>query len=266
MTREQLVELLKERRIYGRHGCLIRGWQKKIDLEISRLIEAATDHLSNHASVWERLLNIRLGIVTLPRCEGCTASLEGVIWKSKLCYKSFCGDECHNRWVTKARVAKMTADNSFLARSASRKSVETQKARGSLEKRIVQALETKRAKGMCVPKHHIPAHKAYKSQVRRVTSRQPVHLLENYHLRGLTSNGGWHIDHRFSISEGFRLGIDPEIVGHIANLVMLPGAVNVRKQGKCSITLKELELLVHDHQSCQLESQAIPSDHLHDPR
>lgn len=50
----------------------------------------------------------------------------------------------------------------------------------------------------------------------------------------------WQIDHKFSISEGFRNNIDPEIMSHYVNLQMLTGLNNNKKNDKCSITKEEL--------------------------
>lgn len=50
----------------------------------------------------------------------------------------------------------------------------------------------------------------------------------------------WHLDHKFSIAEGFRLDVDPEVIGSARNLEMLSAADNIRKKDACSITLEEL--------------------------
>lgn len=54
---------------------------------------------------------------------------------------------------------------------------------------------------------------------------------------------GWknnHVDHRFSISQGFKDSIDPFIIAHPCNLQMLKAKDNKKKNAKCDHTLDEL--------------------------
>lgn len=90
----------------------------------------------------------------------------------------------------------------------------------------------------------LPKWKAYREQVRSITNQQPIHALENYEKRGKAGiNGAYQIDHRYSVIEGFKNGIDPNIIGHITNLQMLPWRDNLKKKGSCSISLEELTSL-----------------------
>jgi hypothetical protein len=81
----------------------------------------------------------------------------------------------------------------------------------------------------------------YKNRVWAETRRNNLELLENYDQRGRSK---YHLDHMFSIFEGFKQGVDPCIVGHIRNLKMIPAKENLSKFNKCSITLNDLELLI----------------------
>lgn len=54
------------------------------------------------------------------------------------------------------------------------------------------------------------------------------------------STGHYHLDHKFSISQGFKQGILPQIIGSANNLEMLNHSNNISKGAKCSITLEEL--------------------------
>jgi hypothetical protein len=54
------------------------------------------------------------------------------------------------------------------------------------------------------------------------------------------SIGHYHLDHRFSVAEGFKLGILPEIIGSVKNLEMLNHSNNISKGTKCSIAIEEL--------------------------
>jgi hypothetical protein len=50
----------------------------------------------------------------------------------------------------------------------------------------------------------------------------------------------YHLDHIFSVEEGFKQGVAPEIIGHWTNLRMLWHLDNSIKNTKCHITLSQL--------------------------
>jgi predicted DNA-binding protein YlxM (UPF0122 family) len=91
----------------------------------------------------------------------------------------------------------------------------------------------------------IPEFKKYYQKVKVITESQNLSLLENIEKRGRAGKvGAFHVDHMYSIIEGFRNNIEPEIIGNIFNLEMIPWELNLIKQGKCSITLKKLKMLI----------------------
>jgi hypothetical protein len=54
---------------------------------------------------------------------------------------------------------------------------------------------------------------------------------------------GWknnHVDHRYSISQGFKDRVNPFYIAHPCNLQMLKAKDNKRKNAKCDHTLEEL--------------------------
>lgn len=53
-------------------------------------------------------------------------------------------------------------------------------------------------------------------------------------------------DHRFSVCEGFRLGVDPRMIRHPANCVLMLHSENISKLSGCSITLDELKLKIEE--------------------
>jgi hypothetical protein len=50
----------------------------------------------------------------------------------------------------------------------------------------------------------------------------------------------YHLDHIFSISEGFRNNVPPEVIGHVTNLRIISAFENNSKSGKCHKTLTAL--------------------------
>lgn len=77
----------------------------------------------------------------------------------------------------------------------------------------------------------------YKQLVWSYTRKNNLTILENYDKRGRSN---YHIDHKFSITQGFLKDIPPNIIGSIHNLEMLHHKDNIKKYSKCSITKEEL--------------------------
>jgi hypothetical protein len=87
----------------------------------------------------------------------------------------------------------------------------------------------------------IDVYYKYELMVLKITRQQPINTLSNYNKRGNSGvDGAYHLDHKFSIIEGFKNNINPEIIGNIKNLEFIPWKENLNKRAKCSITLDEL--------------------------
>jgi transposase len=85
--------------------------------------------------------------------------------------------------------------------------------------------------------------KKYKNDVMKITRQQPINELINYDKRGKSGvDGAYQLDHKYSILEGFKNGVSPEIIGRIVNLEFIPWEENIKKRTKCSITINELIL------------------------
>jgi len=54
----------------------------------------------------------------------------------------------------------------------------------------------------------------------------------------------YHLDHKFSISEGFRRNIPVEIISHYSNFEIMHGRLNESKGTKSSISLREFNFLI----------------------
>ena len=79
------------------------------------------------------------------------------------------------------------------------------------------------------------------SDVMKITNKQNISELKNSDKRGKTGiEGAYHLDHKYSISEGFKQGIEPEIIGNISNLEFIPWEENLSKKNKCSVSKTEL--------------------------
>ena len=91
--------------------------------------------------------------------------------------------------------------------------------------------------------NNLSEFKKYKKRVISITNKQPIHTLLNYDKRGVSGiDGNYHLDHKFSILEGFIQKIDSKIIGDIKNLEFIPWEDNVKKRTKCSININEIKI------------------------
>lgn len=90
--------------------------------------------------------------------------------------------------------------------------------------------------------NNLSEFKKYKRKVTSVTKKQPIHNLVNFEKRGISGiDGNYHLDHKFSIVEGFKQKISPWVIGNFINLEFIPWEENIKKRTKCSINEKELK-------------------------
>ncbi len=69
----------------------------------------------------------------------------------------------------------------------------------------------------------------YYLNVWSITESQPLHKLKNHNKRCFYGKNCYHLDHRCSISEGFKNDIPPEIIGRMDNLKFIPAKLNMEK-------------------------------------
>lgn len=81
----------------------------------------------------------------------------------------------------------------------------------------------------------------YKQLVWYYTNQNDLSTLKNYNKRARVEiSGSYSLDHKLSIKNGFKEGIDPKIVGSIDNLEFIPSMNNSIKNSKNSITKESL--------------------------
>jgi NUMOD3 motif len=107
---------------------------------------------------------------------------------------------------------------------------------------IQKMIQTKIAKGIFW-KPDDPKYIEFKKYRRKVyywTRKNDLTQLKNHEKRALL---GYHLDHKYSITEGFKNNVPPKVIGSINNLEFIPYNVNTSKGIKCSITLEKLNEL-----------------------
>lgn len=96
-------------------------------------------------------------------------------------------------------------------------------------------------KGRWIPLDSLSDYKYYLRLVKIITNSQDISGLENLDKRGMSSlDESFHLDHKFSIFQGFTENILPIYIGSIQNLKMLESKTNISKGRSCSITKEEL--------------------------
>lgn len=188
--------------------------------------------------------------------------------------RRFCGPICSRRWAAnnrsdtwkqKASLAKQGENNPMFGVSLKNpnslanlkrdawtgktqpKEANLKRSKALLGKRknpesVKQMIQTKIAKGIFW-KPDDPEYAEFKKYRRKVyywTSKNDLTQLENYEKRALL---GYHLDHKYSVTEGFKNNVPPKVVGSIYNLEFIPYNVNTSKGIKCSITLEKLNEL-----------------------
>jgi hypothetical protein len=209
-------------------------------------------------------------------CEHCQEKFTLPSLAKKFLQRRFCGPICSRRWAAnnrsdswkqKASIAKQGENNPMFGIKHTDESKEkisqsglgktgywtgksmsdesNQKRSQSLQgiKRSKNTIEkikqTKIEKGTWW-KPDDPQYNEFKKYRRKVyywTSKNDLSILENFDRRGLLD---FHLDHKYSITEGFKNKVPPKIIGSIHNLQFIPYTENVSKGIKCSITLEEL--------------------------
>ena len=121
-------------------------------------------------------------------------------------------------------------------------------------KAIIKGNLTKAEKGIIAHPSSRDSYYRYKTLVLHLTNRYRQVLTEGY-VTGLAGkSGAWHIDHKFSIIQGFKEKISPFVIGHRENLQMLPWKQNIQKLHRCDISKEELfRITGYDLDKSQIE-------------
>jgi hypothetical protein len=79
-----------------------------------------------------------------------------------------------------------------------------------------------------------------------------VQYLTSLYSTHLSRIGDQHVDHIFSVAEGFRRQIEPEIISHPGNLQILDAQINRSKNSDCWISEEELYSRYRDFKSTKV--------------
>jgi hypothetical protein len=88
-------------------------------------------------------------------------------------------------------------------------------------------------------------------------TRQNKSLLEKCPGKPGRTKGSYHIDHIYSIDEGYKTNIEPEIIGSVVNLRWLPAELNSSKRQKSDISKEALLRKYKDYEN-KKNNQTLP--------
>lgn len=118
---------------------------------------------------------------------------------------------------------------------------------------IMSKIATMQLNGFIKSDEEKGAQQIYYDKVAEITKKNWIEHFYKINPRKLTrSFDEYHLDHVFSIIEGFENDILPEIIGHWTNLRLIPKLENIRKQRRSD---KSIEQLINDYEC----SRTIPN-------
>lgn len=151
----------------------------------------------------------------------------------------------------KIHTTRKSKDRSY--HFAGLKAIETKKSiidednKSLLDLAIEKATQTKIKRGLWTHPDHVPVYEKYK---RKIEYHTQISLKKYGHLIGYDPTKRklklFHVDHKFSIINGFRASIPPEKISHICNLQFITCNENWTKNHNNSITSDELDLLINE--------------------
>ena len=107
--------------------------------------------------------------------------------------------------------------------------------------RLGELLYERHIKNGGTPRELLPAKDAYYDAVWRHTNKSWYDKWYEITDNGRITRGNEnHLDHIFSISEGFKNSIPPEIIGHWTNLRLIDSTRNQKKRHRCDKTIEQL--------------------------
>lgn len=112
-----------------------------------------------------------------------------------------------------------------------------------IKKRVEKIRKKREESGWWVKLEDLPDLKLYTRLVYKYTniSMRNKYTKEELKQRGMKKDKNHkHLDHIFSIHEGFKLGILPQIIGCKSNIKLVDCTYNYSKQSRCDISKEEL--------------------------
>lgn len=118
--------------------------------------------------------------------------------------------------------------------------------RGCTHCRTNKILKTKISKGIIRDFADVLPYELYCNTVWNITERNFKKYKDIINPNNLKRGNDYHLDHIFSMQQGFKHRIEAEIIGHHTNLRLIPSSENRIKHSRCD---KTIEKLLEDYNS-----------------
>lgn len=99
---------------------------------------------------------------------------------------------------------------------------------------------TKISRGIVADPKDIPEYENYRRHVWRISNQQYKLHKDIINPADLPRSLKYHLDHKYSIQQGWQKGISAEIIGGYKNLQIIEGRTNRQKGNKCVCTLTDI--------------------------
>jgi phage FluMu protein Com len=105
---------------------------------------------------------------------------------------------------------------------------------------IKNQLLTSIANGNIRDTNDISEYEQYRKQVWKISNQQFIEHYYKINPENIRRGPKYHLDHKYSIQQGWKNNVLPEIIGSWKNLQLLPAKQNQSKSNKCSVLLEDI--------------------------
>jgi len=145
----------------------------------------------------------------------------------------------NNDYDLAKQLLKSYQDNNSISKISNRENISLEDAQEMQNIIFNKMLETLYSTGRLVRPEFKDKFEQYKQKVNRLSEisyRRFKHIIDPLNLRGKD----YHVDHKYSIIQGYFDGIEEEIISSPFNLEIKTSRENCSKQGDCDISIEEL--------------------------
>lgn len=191
-----------------------------------------------HGSFWKIPTDIMYSkSYGCPKCSGCLVTIDEyrARWKSKAGFKPWCFKNTPlPKGMGKERnlTANCKLHGPFTFHASD---FGTRGIGGCKECNYTEIKEKRFLAGRCVRDPKGKEYQTYRQTVRRYSM-----ISFKRYFPGEIRTMDWHLDHIYSIMDGWLNNVSPEIIGHHSNLQMIDGNLNRSKNCRSDKTLKKL--------------------------
>jgi Zn ribbon nucleic-acid-binding protein len=101
-------------------------------------------------------------------------------------------------------------------------------------------VSTKIANGTIRDPKDIPEYEKYRREVWSISNQQFIEHYYTINPNNIRRGRKYHLDHKYSIQQGWLNKVPPEVIGGWKNLQIIPAKSNQVKSNKCSVTLESI--------------------------